>query len=233
MRMSPLGSSTVAGAALRRPTSLTSLAATSSVSASRAERSVRGSFLVDRVLAVRAVVIVHLLRRSMLDRTDGEPRAGARPVHNPSDRAPVDDSGPASSPACPASKATPGPAREMAQGNAKVGPPEGGPTLTMFVRRRPTLPQPLGCSTIGAERLNFRVRYGTGCFPFRYGRRNSFNSTLPVHRPTPRGVGGGVGVLVGNCLVDANMSSSSCDVVCVRCMRVCGLVRGWDKPSAY
>ena len=36
----------------------------------------------------------------------------------------------------------------------------------MYVRRRPTLPQPLDCSTIGAERLNFRVRYGTGCFPF-------------------------------------------------------------------
>ena len=49
----------------------------------------------------------------------------------------------------------------------------------MYVRRRPTLPQPLGCSTIGAERLNFRVRYGTGCFPFRYGRRNSFNLIKP------------------------------------------------------
>ena len=35
----------------------------------------------------------------------------------------------------------------------------------MFVRRRPTLPQPLGCSTIGAGRLNFRVRDGSGCFP--------------------------------------------------------------------
>ena len=33
------------------------------------------------------------------------------------------------------------------------------------VRRRPTLPQPLGCSTIGAERLDFRVRDGTGYFP--------------------------------------------------------------------
>ena len=54
----------------------------------------------------------------------------------------------------------------------------GGP-CQMFVRRRPTLPQPLGCSTIGAERLNFRVRYGTGCFPFRYGRRNSFNPLKP------------------------------------------------------
>src|SRR6478609_7070750 len=72
----------------------------------------------------------------------------------------------------------------------------GGP-CQMFVRRRPTLPQPLGCSTIGAERLNFRVRYGTGCFPFRYGRRNSFNLFKPPHWC-------GLGLLVGNCLVDAN-----------------------------
>ena len=33
------------------------------------------------------------------------------------------------------------------------------------VRRRPTLPPPLGGSTIGAGRLNFRVRDGSGCFP--------------------------------------------------------------------
>ena len=76
----------------------------------------------------------------------------------------------------------------------------------MFVRRRPTLPQPLGCSTIGAERLNFRVRYGTGCFPFRYGRRNSFNLVQTL-----------VGLLVGNCVVDANTLSKS---VCVRWVRV-------------
>ena len=69
----------------------------------------------------------------------------------------------------------------------------------MFVRRRPTLPQPLGCSTIGAERLNFRVRYGTGCFPFRYGRRNSFNPLKPPHTGVC-----GTGLLVGNCVVDAN-----------------------------
>jgi hypothetical protein len=60
----------------------------------------------------------------------------------------------------------------------------GGP-CQMFVRRRPTLPQPLGCSTIGAERLNFRVRYGTGCFPFRYGRRNSFNLIKHAHPVWP------------------------------------------------
>ena len=88
----------------------------------------------------------------------------------------------------------------------------------MFVRRRPTLPQPLGCSTIGAERLNFRVRYGTGCFPFRYGRRNSFNLFKPPR--TPGGVGSGL--LVGNCVVDANS-------VCVRWFaRACVLVpRVW------
>ena len=32
-------------------------------------------------------------------------------------------------------------------------------------RRRPTLPQGRPCSTIGAGRLNFRVRYGSGCAP--------------------------------------------------------------------
>ena len=35
-----------------------------------------------------------------------------------------------------------------------------------YVRRCPTLPRGLPRSTIGAERLNFRVRDGTGCFPF-------------------------------------------------------------------
>src|SRR3954468_16131285 len=36
----------------------------------------------------------------------------------------------------------------------------------LFVRRRPSLPHGPPCSTIGAERLNFRVRNGAGCFPF-------------------------------------------------------------------
>src|SRR5690349_23728302 len=106
----------------------------------------------------------------------------------------------------------------------------------MCVRRRPTLPQPLGCSTIGAERLNFRVRYGTGCFPFRYGRRNSFNPHK--HAPTRPGVawGGWWCLLVGNCLVDANQPRWLCVfVVCARCLytsflhvcwfHVCGCVR--------
>ena len=32
-------------------------------------------------------------------------------------------------------------------------------------RRRPSLPQGRPCSTLGAGRLNFRVRYGSGCAP--------------------------------------------------------------------
>ena len=47
----------------------------------------------------------------------------------------------------------------------REGHPQRGWPSRKNVRRRPTLPQPLGCSTIGAERLDFRVRDGTGYFP--------------------------------------------------------------------
>ena len=48
----------------------------------------------------------------------------------------------------------------------------------------------------------------------------------------------GVGLLVGNCVVDANMLAPGCVRVCslgarAYINRVCGCVRGWDKPSAY
>ena len=48
-----------------------------------------------------------------------------------------------------------------------VGLGASGPTLYFcgYVRRCPTLPQPPGCSTIGAVGLSFRVRDGTGRFP--------------------------------------------------------------------
>jgi hypothetical protein len=39
------------------------------------------------------------------------------------------------------------------------------PGFSQLVRRCPTLPLPVGGSTIGAGRLNFRVRDGSGCFP--------------------------------------------------------------------
>ena len=45
------------------------------------------------------------------------------------------------------------------------GPPLLVALSEKVVRRRPTLPPPLGGSTIGAGRLNFRVRDGSGCFP--------------------------------------------------------------------
>ena len=54
-------------------------------------------------------------------------------------------------------------------GKTHEGPPAvmaGDPSSSACVRRRPTLPPRLQGSTIGAERLSFRVRNGTGRFPF-------------------------------------------------------------------
>jgi hypothetical protein len=50
------------------------------------------------------------------------------------------------------------------------------------VRRRPTLPRGPPRSTIGAEGLNFRVRNGTGCFPFAI----TAETLLRCHRPSRR-----------------------------------------------
>src|SRR5215813_10745415 len=80
-------------------------------------------------------------------------------------------------------------------------PIRGERLSSKYVRRCPTLPQGLPCSTIGAERLNFRVRDGTGCFPFamaaetlwRCGRRS-------------RGLGGCP--YLGNRTVDASLASA-------------------------
>jgi hypothetical protein len=54
-----------------------------------------------------------------------------------------------------------------------------GATLFKHVRRRPTLPRGPPRSTIGAEGLNFRVRNGTGCFPFAI----TAETLLRCHRP--------------------------------------------------
>ena len=42
------------------------------------------------------------------------------------------------------------------------------------IRRRPTLPHSLPCSTIGAEELNFRVRDGNGCDLFAIATENRY-----------------------------------------------------------
>src|SRR6478672_4173919 len=51
---------------------------------------------------------------------------------------------------------------EMEKGALRVQSPLFG----KYVRLRPTLPHRHQCSTIGAEGLSFRVRNGTGRFPF-------------------------------------------------------------------
>src|SRR6478735_611640 len=56
-------------------------------------------------------------------------------------------------------------AREALHDNSDGGHRIDGPHRQKDVRRRPTLPHPVGCSTIGAGWLNFRVRDGSGCFP--------------------------------------------------------------------
>ena len=50
-------------------------------------------------------------------------------------------------------------------GKHDEGQPDGWPSTYWYVRRRPTLPHSPPCSTIGAERLSFRVRNGAGRFP--------------------------------------------------------------------
>ena len=50
-------------------------------------------------------------------------------------------------------------------GKGEEAPPWWGLLPVLVVRRCPTLPHSLGCSTIGAVGLSFRVRNGTGRFP--------------------------------------------------------------------
>lgn len=61
-------------------------------------------------------------------------------------------------------------------------PPAG---MVCVVRRSPTLPHAPACSTIGAGRLNFRVRYGTGCFP----SAMATGTVSDTGRRSPRGRG--------------------------------------------
>ena len=96
-----------------------------------------------------------------------------------------------------------------------VAPPDllgsGGATQPMFVRRCPTLPHRLQCSTIGAERLSFRVRYVSGRFPLAMAAVTLWSyepHTLTLscgggaHTPCCWGVWG-CGSYLGNHTVDA------------------------------
>ena len=88
----------------------------------------------------------------------------------------------------------------------------GGVPVRLFgvLWRCPTLPQPVGCSTIGAAGLSFQVRNGAGRFP------GAVTTTSFVVQPPPRGLrccscpagrrgGGGCGLIVV-CIVVAAVS---------------------------
>src|SRR5690606_41849010 len=86
-------------------------------------------------------------------------------------------------------------------------PPGGGGPQHVECRRRPTLPHPNECSTIGAGGLSFRVRNGTGRSPSAITTDNTIK--LPTHQPA------------GNPKVVCSGSHSGCEQHVV------------NKPSAY
>ena len=95
------------------------------------------------------------------------------------------------------------------------------------VRRSPTLPHAPACSTIGAGRLNFRVRYGTGCFP-------SAMATGTVSDTGRRSPLAGVSCpCVQNNTVDASTSSHGPRSPLVSRGRVCvaSLSAVWDRSA--
>ena len=87
------------------------------------------------------------------------------------------------------------PQRGCCGGRPIVVGPGGGPVGVWVFRWCPTLPLPGGGSTIGAGGLSFRVRYGSGRFPARCGRRDGGGVVVRVlgRVPPPGGGGGWVG----------------------------------------
>ena len=82
----------------------------------------------------------------------------------------------------------------------------GGPSLSIGVLWRcPTLPQPIGCSTIGAAGLSFQVRNGGWAFPRCYDHHKCWCST---RSPTVLLLfGGGCGLIVVCIVVAASCCS--------------------------
>ena len=68
-----------------------------------------------------------------------------------------------------------------------MGDHRSGPPSRKDVRRRPTLPRSHPRSTIGAEGLSFRVRNGTGRFPFAMAAETLliYQSIVPADLDTP------------------------------------------------
>ena len=74
--------------------------------------------------------------------------------------------------------------KELA-GGTKKKPQTSSEAFLCGIRQRPTLPGRLQPSTIGAERLNFCVRYGNRWIPFAIvtGNRIGFLHTLKTAHP--------------------------------------------------
>ncbi len=81
------------------------------------------------------------------------------------------------------------------------------------VRRRPTLPRGPPRSTIGAEGLNFRVRNGTGCFPFAMATETLWRCGAPTASREPHSgrvhTGLGVTSQTGSCRSQATRPIST------------------------
>ena len=93
----------------------------------------------------------------------------------------------------------------------------GGPSLSIGVLWRcPTLPQPIGCSTIGAAGLSFQVRNVAGRFPGAVTTTRLFVQ----HHPPPRVLGGGCGLIVV-CIVVAAVLLRCCFVTRTVCLGGC------------
>src|SRR5699024_6614710 len=108
----------------------------------------------------------------------------------------------------------------------------------MVVRLRPTLPHRLRCSTIGAEGLSFRVRNGTGRFPFAV---TAVTLWRYLGRPHPQCLfGGGVGVRISGTAqwtrAKINIVFVWCQVVGVlvpvSCMHCCTSTSGLSTQSS-
>ena len=96
------------------------------------------------------------------------------------------------------------------------------------MRRRATLPHPLGCSTIAVPGLSFRVRNGVRASHLGHGRRKS-----SILRPTAR-VGDGSGWRSGNRRMDAMIFVVPCLVTVLPVVRGSGRRgrRAVDCPSS-
>ena len=84
------------------------------------------------------------------------------------------------------------------------------------VWRFPTLPQPLGCSTIGVLGLSFQVRNGAGRFPKAMTTTQAYLVVFPdrVGAPLLLFVWGGVGLFVDRIVVAGYHAYHAC-VCCV------------------